>query len=82
MPILAPLFREINFTRIHELKLNGLSDATIASIVNDETQNTLGVHAQDVASYLKLTAAGSSQMLVRKKTARAISEADRDGKLA
>lgn len=76
MPILAPLFREINFSRLNDLKVAGLCDATIAGIVNDETDRKYGIKPKELAAYFKITAAASGQMLVSKKTARAVAKTD------
>lgn len=74
MPVMAPVFREINLHRINKLKDRNLSDGTVASIINDETGSDFT--AQDVTGYLKVTAKASEQMLVTKKTLDAVLEND------
>lgn len=75
MPIMAPVFREINLARIEELAQT-LSDATIASIIRDETD--LRIDANDVRSYRTINAAASSKMLVSRKTMRAVTRGGQD----
>lgn len=71
MGIMSPAFREINFSRIETLaKSKKLSDATIASIICDETGKS--VSTQDVSGYRKLTHLASEQMLVSKEIMRTI----------
>lgn len=66
MGMMSPVFREINYSRIKNLKDRNLSDSTVAGIVSDETGEA--VSAQDIASYLKMNALASNQMLVSKAT--------------
>jgi hypothetical protein len=67
MPLLAPLFRELNFQRIRQLDAGGYQPATIARIVNDETGPKDRITAPDVRSYLKIQKLGSEKMLISKK---------------
>lgn len=67
MPLLSPVFREINYQRINNLSSQGFTPATIARIINDETNAKEKILAPDVRGYLKLQRAGSERMLVTKK---------------
>jgi hypothetical protein len=67
MPLLSPVFREINFQRIRQLDTQGYQPATIAKIINDETGRKEKVLAPDVRGYLKMQKLGSERMLVSKK---------------
>lgn len=66
MSVMSPVFREMNFNRINNLKKIHLSDSTIAGIVSDETGEK--VSQQDITSYLKMNALASDRMLVSKNT--------------
>ena len=66
MPLMAPVFREINYSRINTLSADGHSARTIASIMNDETDNRFRFTASDVKGYLKMGNAASEQMLISK----------------
>ena len=70
MGMMSPVFRELNYSRINDLKSRNLSDSTVAGIVSDETGED--VSAQDIKSYLKMTALASDQMLVTKETMRVL----------
>jgi translation initiation factor 2 alpha subunit (eIF-2alpha) len=72
MPILAPGFREFNFSRIHTLKTAGYSDTSIASVINDETDNKFKLTAVKINGYLEVTSAASSRMLISKKGMKAL----------
>lgn len=67
MPLLSPIFREVNFQRIRQLYADGYQPATIAKIINDETGAKEKVLAPDVRGYLKMQRLGSEVMLVSKK---------------
>jgi len=67
MPLLSPIFREINFQRIRQLDAGGYQPATIAKIINDESDAKEKVYAPDVRGYLKLQRMGSEVMLISKK---------------
>lgn len=64
MQILAPLFRELNLHRIIDLAEAGLSNATIARVINDKPGNKPTMTAADVGGYLKMSKAGTAEMLV------------------
>lgn len=64
MPILAPIFRELNLRRIIDLSEAGLSNSTIARVINDKPGNKPAMTAADVNGYLKLSKAGTAEMLV------------------
>lgn len=72
MPILAPLFREVNLNRIVELHEVGLSPRSIASVIFDDTKSQVRLTASDVQSYLKVQEAAAKQMLVSKSTMRVL----------
>ena len=72
MPLLSPVFREINYQRISSLNDKGYQPATIASIISDETGEK--ILTPDVRGYLKLQKAGSARMLVTKKGLNEIKE--------
>lgn len=61
MSMMSPVFRELNYSRVKDLKARNLSDSTVAGIISDET-------GQDVTSYLKMNALASDQMFISKKT--------------
>lgn len=67
MPLLSPVFREINFQRIRQLDDQGYQPATIARIINDETGAKEKILTPDVRGYLKLQRLGSQKMLISKK---------------
>jgi hypothetical protein len=69
MAFYAPVFREINYSRLLELKNAGLSDGTIARMVSD--MNGFACSDADVTGYLKLNARGSGRMLVTEKAVNA-----------
>ena len=70
MGMMSPVFRELNYSRVKNLKARNLSDSTVAGIISDETGED--VTAQDVRSYLKMNALASDQMLVSKETMQAV----------
>ncbi|NMG31836.1 hypothetical protein [Aromatoleum evansii] len=72
MPILAPLFREVNHNRIDQLHEAGLTPQTIASVICDETKSQVKLTASDVRSYLKVQDAAAKQMLISQRTMRAL----------
>lgn len=66
MGMMSPVFREINYSRINELKDRRLSNSTIAGIISDETGECFT--PADVTGYLKITSVASDKMLVSKET--------------
>ncbi len=68
MPVLAPLFREINYSRITQLDEKGMSPQTIVSIIRDETDSQVKLTPADIRSYLKIQGVASEQMLITKPT--------------
>lgn len=70
MGMMSPVFRELNYSRIKNLKARNLSDSTVAGIVSDETGED--VSPQDITSYMKMSALASDQMLVSKETMRVL----------
>lgn len=74
MGMMSPVFREVNYGRVKELKDRNLSDATVAGIISDETGQNFT--AQDVHGYLKINAVASNQMLVSKETMRVVTGND------
>lgn len=72
MPLLAPLFREVNHNRIKQLHDADLSPQSIASIICDETKSQVKLTASDVRSYLKVQDAAAAQMLIGQRTMRAL----------
>ena len=77
MGMMSPVFRELNYSRIKDLKSRNLSDSTVAGIISDETGHN--VTTQDVGSYLKMNALASDQMLVSIKTMRVVTGSTPDG---
>lgn len=67
MPVLAPLFREINYSRITQLDEAGMSAQTIAKIIRDENSE-LKITPADIRSHLKIQDVASKQMLITKPT--------------
>lgn len=74
MPILAPIFRELNLRRIIDLSEAGLSNSTIARVINDKPGNKPTMTAADVNGYLKLSKAGTAEMLVSAQVHKALKE--------
>jgi len=70
MGMMSPVFRELNYSRVKDLKSSNLSDSTVASIISDETGQD--VTTQDIGSYLKMNALASDKMLVSKRTMRVV----------
>ncbi|MGQ7860236.1 hypothetical protein ACUN0G_13200 [Pseudomonas sp. 32A] len=68
MPVLAPLFREINYSRITQLDEAGMSAQTIANIIRDETDSQVKLTPSDIRSYLKIQDVASERMLITKPT--------------
>lgn len=78
MGMMSPVFREVNFARINELKSSGkLSDNTVANIISDETGAS--ITGQDVSGYLKINGLASEKMLVSKDTMKAVNGNDSSG---
>lgn len=67
MPLLSPVFREVNFQRIRQLDEEGYQPATIARIINEQPGAKVKIFAPDVRGYLKLQQLGSEKMLISKK---------------
>jgi hypothetical protein len=80
MPLLSPVFREINYQRIRQLDADGFQPATIARIVNDETRGKEKILAPDIRGYLKLQKMGSERMLVSQKSMNGINGLPHDPK--
>lgn len=78
MPLMAPVFREINYSRINTLSAAGHSTRTIASVINDQTDNHFKFTASDVKSYLKMGKAASEQMLVSKAAMNSLERTEPD----
>ncbi|AZE39150.1 hypothetical protein C4K06_6162 [Pseudomonas chlororaphis subsp. aureofaciens] len=74
MPVLAPLFREINYSRITQLDEAGMSPQTIVSIIRDETDSEVKLTPADIRSYLKIQNVASEQMLITKPTMKEVLE--------
>ena len=72
MPLLAPLFREMNHNRINQLHKSGLSPQSIASVICDETKSQIRLTVSDIRSYLKVQEAAAGQMLISQRTMRAL----------
>jgi hypothetical protein len=72
MPILAPFFRELNLHRIIDLAEAGLSNSTIARVINDKPGNRPTMTAADVNGYLKMSKAGTAEMLVSAQAHKAL----------
>lgn len=66
MALMSPVFREINYARMKALSEAGHSSRTIASVMNDITDNKFGFSARDVEGYLKTNKTASNQMLISK----------------
>lgn len=77
MGMMSPAFRELNYSRVKELKGRNLRDSTVASIISDETGQD--VTAQDVKSYLKMNGLASDQMLVSKESMRVVTGNEPEG---
>jgi len=72
VPLLSPVFRELNFQRIRQLDEEGYQPATIARIINEQTGAKVKILAPDVRGYLKMQQLGSEKMLISKKAVESI----------
>lgn len=68
MPVMSPLFRQINYSRICELRNLGYSASTIACIINDESNSPMKITEANVHGYLAVQAQASARMLISKQS--------------